>query len=184
MKITLRLKLFPLVSVIIFSVPGINAQDYSRQSGEQHEAEKGHHDEVDRRGDQAMGFPHASATHHFRLKTDGGIIEVAANDADDKATRDQIRRHLKQISLKFSAGDFSAPMFIHGQIPAGVETMKRLKAEIKYQYEEIERGADIRISTTNSEAIKAIHEFLRFQIQDHRTGDNVEIDSGQTPAPR
>src|SRR5215475_13964742 len=33
------------------------------------------------------------------------------------------------------AGDFVAPVFIHAQTPAGVEAMKRLKAEIKYQFE-------------------------------------------------
>jgi hypothetical protein len=123
-----------------------------------------------------MGFSHAKTTHHFRLKTDGGIIEVSANDTNDNASRDQIRRHLNHIAQKFSAGDFSAPMFIHGQTPPGVETMKQLKAELKYQYEEIEHGAQVRISTGNAEAVKTIHEFLRFQIRDHRTGDTFEVE--------
>ena len=30
---------------------------------------------VEKRGDQAMGFPHNKTTHHFRLYSDGGAIE-------------------------------------------------------------------------------------------------------------
>jgi len=132
------------------------------------------HQDVNRRGDKVMGFSHAKTTHHFSLKTDGGVIQVEANDAGDTASRDQIRQHLKHIAKKFSEGDFSAPMFIHARTPPGAPTMKRLKAEIKYQFEELERGAQVRISTDNAEAIEAIHEFLRFQIKDHQTGDSQE----------
>jgi hypothetical protein len=31
----------------------------------------------------------------------------------------------------------------------------------------------VRIVTHDSEALKAVHEFLAFQIKDHRTGDPV-----------
>src|SRR5262249_7047140 len=121
------------------------------------------------------GFSHAKTTHHFRLKSDGGIIEVTANEAADTTSRDQIRRHLQHIAKKFAEGDFSAPMFIHAQTPPGVEEMRRLKDDIKYQFEEIERGAQVRISSQNAEAVKAIHEFLKFQIEDHRTGDPLDV---------
>ncbi|MEO6726337.1 MAG: hypothetical protein ABIP14_13695 [Blastocatellia bacterium] len=136
----------------------------------------GHHGGVNQRGDQAMGFSHEKTTHHFRLKADGGVIEVEANAADDTASRDQIRTHLSHIARKFAAGDFTAPMFIHSQTPPGVPAMKQLKAEVKYQFEELERGGRVRITTTNPQAIKAIHEFLRFQIEDHKTGDSKEVE--------
>jgi hypothetical protein len=135
-----------------------------------------HHEDVNKRGDRAMGFSHARTTHHFRLKSDGGLIEVTANDAGDAASRDQIRTHLQHIAKKFAAGDFAAPMFIHAKTPPGVPAMKRLKAGIKYQFEEIERGGQVRISTGNPDAIKAIHEFLRFQINDHQTGDSTDVE--------
>ncbi len=145
-----------------------------QKTGHNHD---GHHDGVNRRGDEAMGFSHAKTTHHFLLKTGGGVIMVEANDAGDTASRDQIRQHLKHIAKKFSEGDFTAPMFIHSQTPPGVPAMKNLKAEIKYQFEELERGGSVRISTENAEALKAIHEFLRFQIKDHRTGDSGEVEN-------
>src|SRR5690242_14848928 len=139
----------------------------SPPAGHKHD---GHLDGVNQRGDQAMGFSHAKTTHHFLLKLDGGAIEVTANDPADAASRDQIRMHLRHIAKKFAEGDFSAPMFIHSQTPPGVPAMKQLRVEIKYEFEELERGGRVRISTSNAEALKAIHEFLRFQIDDHQTG--------------
>jgi hypothetical protein len=136
-----------------------------------------HLDAVNRRGDAAMGFSHAKTTHHFLLKTDGGLIRVETSDVNDTASRDQIRRHLKHIAKKFAEGDFAAPMFIHAQKPPGVSVMQRLKAEIKYQFEELDRGGLVRFSANKHEAVKAIHEFLRFQIKDHKTGDPGEIEN-------
>lgn len=122
-----------------------------------------------------MGFAHDKTTHHFRLRTDGGLIEVEAKDPDDTKSRDQIRTHLQHIARKFAAGDFSAPMLIHAKTPPGVPTMKQLKTAIKYQFEESARGGQVRLVTNKSKAITAIHKFLRFQIADHQTGDTTEI---------
>src|SRR5262245_24782137 len=144
--------------------------------GAQHKTHESHPDGVKRRGDAAMGFSHEKTTHHFLLKPDGGIIQVEANDSTDNTSRDQIRMHLKHIAKKFSEGDFAAPMFIHAQTPPGVSQMKRLKVEIDYEFEELERGGRVRILTSDSEARKAIHDFLRFQIKDHKTGDSGEIE--------
>jgi mono/diheme cytochrome c family protein len=135
-----------------------------------------HHAGVDQRGDKVMGFSHEKTAHHFRLKSDGGWIEVEVKDPIDTASRDQIRTHLKHITQKFAAGDFTAPMLIHDKTPAGVPTMKQLKSVIQYQFEETEHGARVRIVTSNAKAIAAIHEFLRFQISDHRTGDSGEVE--------
>jgi hypothetical protein len=135
----------------------------------------GHTEDVNKRGDKVMGFSHPKTSHHFRLKTDGGLIEVTANEGSDLASREQIRTHLKHIARKFAAGDFTLPMLIHSQTPPGVGVMKRLKMEITYRFEELERGAQVRISANNAEAIAAIHEFLRFQIRDHKTEDSTEV---------
>ena len=130
-----------------------------------------HHDDVNRRGDHEMGFSHEKTTHHFRLSKDGGAIEVTANDPNDTESRDQIRQHLGHIAMMFSAGNFNAPMLIHDQTPPGVPAMKRLKSQIKYEFENVESGGRVKITTSNREAIEAVHEFLRFQITDHQTGD-------------
>jgi hypothetical protein len=173
MRNTLKWSAFLSITMMMAQV--VIAQSQSRQPYDRSQNDKRRHEEVNERGDHAMGFSHDKTAHHFRLKDDGGIIEVTAISIDDEASRDQIRQHLRHIARMFSEGNFSAPMFIHGRTPPGVETMKRSKAEIKYQYEEIDRGAKVRITTANTEAVKAVHEFLRFQIQDHRTGDPIEV---------
>jgi hypothetical protein len=138
-------------------------------------AQEMHHDGVNLRGDQVMGFSHEKTTHHFRIYKDGGAIEVTANDLEDTASRDQIRMHLSHIAGMFAAGDFKAPMLIHDRTPPGVPVLQRLKSEVAYNFEKTERGGTIRIVTKNAEALAAVHEFLRFQIADHKTGDTLEL---------
>lgn len=133
-----------------------------------------HHQGVVERGDEVMGFSHEKTTHHFRLYPDGGAIEAEAKDAKDTASRDQIRSHFGHIATMFAEGTFSAPMLIHAQNPPGADGMKRLRNAIEYQLESTEKGARIRITTKDAEALRAVHEFLRFQIADHQTGDSPE----------
>lgn len=138
-------------------------------------AQDGNQQGVVERGDHIMGFSHDKATHHFHLYPDGGAIDVQANKADDNATRDEVRMHFGHIAKMFAAGDFSAPMLIHSQNPPGSETMKRLREAIQYKLENTEHGARIRITSKNPDAVAAVHEFLRFQIKDHQTGDSGEV---------
>src|ERR1700730_18270849 len=130
---------------------------------------------MNERGDQVMGFDHTKTTHHFRLLADGGSIEVVANSPQDTESRDQIRMNLGHIAKMFAGGDFKSPMLIHDEVPPGVPVMQRLRSEIQYHFEETEQGARIRISTNSPEALHAIHDFLRFQIKEHKTGDSLEV---------
>lgn len=139
------------------------------------EPDSGHTHGVNMRGDRAMGFSHMRTTHHFRLLPDGGDIEVTANDLADTVSREAIRTHLTQIATLFAAGEFSAPMRIHDRVPPGVVDLQRLKGQVRYAYQPVENGGRVRISTRNARALVAIHEFLRFQITDHKTGDPLEV---------
>lgn len=135
-------------------------------------------DEMNMRGDKHMGFDHLKTTHHFLLANDGGAIQVEANDAKDTASRDQIRGHLRHITMMFSEGNFKVPMLVHKKTPPGTEVMQKLKDEISYKYKETDRGALIQISTGNGKALQAIHVFLKFQIKEHHTGDPLEVKGG------
>lgn len=130
---------------------------------------------VNERGAHHMGFDQQTTTHHFRLSATGGAIEVTANDAADAAGTAQIRAHLQEITQLFAAGDFAKPMAIHDQVPPGVETMTARRAEISYGYEELPAGGGVRIEATSPEALAAVHAFLRFQIEDHETGDSLDV---------
>ena len=133
-----------------------------------------HHTAVNMHGDEAMGFGHEKTTHHFFLAAGGGSIEVRANDAHDSASIDAIRSHLNHIAQMFASGDFSAPAFVHSTIPPGVTTMKLLKSRIEYKYEALDGGGRVRIESSDPVAVAAVHDFLRFQIIDHQTGDAQE----------
>jgi hypothetical protein len=142
-----------------------------------------HQTGVNGRGEHVMGFSHDKTTHHFRLFADGGVIEVTANDLKDTESRDQIRMHLSHIARMFVEGNFQAPMLIHDRVPPGVPTLQRLKAQVSYSYEDIDGGGKVRIMSKNEEALSAVHDFLKFQIEDHQTGDSKEI-TKETVAPK
>jgi len=130
---------------------------------------------VNERGDKVMGFSHEKATHHFVLTPDGGLIEVRANDFKDAAGLEQIRGHFQHIVHMFAEGNFNAPMLVHSQDVPGTATMTRLKTDLHWELQEIPRGARITITADNKEALDAVHDFLRFQIADHQTGDCTAI---------
>jgi hypothetical protein len=133
------------------------------------------HQEMEKRGNQGMGFAQDKTTHHFLLRKDGGAIQVTANSAGDKASIEEVRMHLQHIRQAFQSGDFNIPMFVHDQTPPGVPVMTKLKDQIKYGYEPAENGGRVVISSANTEAVAAIHEFLKFQITEHKTGDALEV---------
>jgi hypothetical protein len=142
------------------------------REGESSKAQQdSHHTALDERGARAMGFSQTATAHHFLLNPDGGVIQVEVKDAADTANRDLVRQHLSHVARMFAEGDFDTPALVHGRTPPGADALRRLKSEISYTYEETETGARVRISTKNAEALAAVHDFLRFQIEDHRTGD-------------
>jgi hypothetical protein len=123
----------------------------SDRAGAQH----GQHP-MDARGKAVMGFDQDKTTHHFLLYEDGGAIDVSVKDAKDAANRDAI-------------------LLVHDtkQVPGAAE-LARLKALIKYSYVETPAGGRVDIVATDKAAVAAVHEFLRFQIADHKTGDGLQ----------
>lgn len=143
----------------------------------QHMKDAKHSEGVDKRGDKAMGFSHETNAHHFLLFKDGGAIQVVPKDTADASNLETVREHLKMIAGMFTDGNFKLPMFIHDTKVPGTDNMKRLRADITYKYEELPNGAQVRITTKNPKALQAIHNFMRFQVKDHRTGDPMTVSS-------
>jgi hypothetical protein len=133
---------------------------------------------VDARHD-TFGMAHDVSAHHFRLFRDGGAIELRADDPHDAATVSAIRKHLRKVAAAFTKNDFSTPVFVHGRPPDGVDTMKRLRDRIRYRYESVDAGGRIRVTTSDQVALAAIHDFLKFQIAEHRTGDSGQIEENR-----
>ena len=135
-----------------------------------------HHRDMLTRGAQAMGFDQERTVHHFLLYEDGGAIDVAVKEATDLANLQAVRLHLQEIAGLFKAGDFGKPALTHAQEVPGTVAMTRLKDRVTYQYEETPAGGRVRIVTRDANALAAVHAFLRFQIDDHRTGDSGVVE--------
>ena len=133
------------------------------------------HAQMNARGEKAMGFDQAATAHHFYLYEDGGVIEVTVKDAKDATNLEAIRSHLPHIAKMLAAGDFSIPHFVHAQDVPGAAEMARLRDRIAYAYDDIPDGGRVRITTRFARALSAVHEFLKYQITDHKTGDPLGI---------
>jgi hypothetical protein len=130
------------------------------------------HQAMNDRGAMAMGFDQDKTTHHFYLYDDGGAIAIVANDPADTKNRDAIRSHLPHISMMFGDGRFDVPMLVHdsADVP-GTKVMAARKSVITYRYVETPTGGRVDIVTTNKDALSAVHDFLKYQITEHKTGD-------------
>ena len=136
------------------------------------------HAHMNERGKAGMGFSQTATRHHFLIQPGGGVVQVDAKNPDDTAERDNIRHHLAHIAQAFASADFDIPMFVHDSIPPGVPEMKELKGKITYAFQETRAGGQVVIRTSDPRALAAIHKFLRYQIEEHQTGDPVAL-----PAP-
>jgi hypothetical protein len=121
------------------------------------------------RGAEAMGVDQYTSTHRFDSLADGGRIELQ-RDGDDSAGVAQIRAHLQQIAAAFSSGDFSTPAFVHVRHVPGTGVMAAKRGVIRYTYRDLPRGGELRVATADAEAVRAIHDFMAFQRQEHHAG--------------
>ncbi|HYL14798.1 MAG TPA: hypothetical protein VEV41_17275 [Terriglobales bacterium] len=159
-----------IILVMFLSITDLVAmQDNPATEHEHHMADLSKH------GAEAMGFDQDKTVHHFRLRQDGGVVQVQAKDPTDVVSIAQIQHHLGLQKEKFSLGDFGAPEHTHGQVPPGVPTMKKLKSQIRYEFRKTSQGGTLSISSSNPAAVEAIQQFLRFQIQEHKTGDPINV---------
>ncbi len=121
---------------------------------------------VQARGRIAMGVDQYTSEHQFDDLADGGRIELQRDPADTAGVR-TIREHLQQIARAFAAGNFETPGFVHdGEVP-GVRTMAARRDRIRYEFRPLPGGGEVRITTGDPDAVKAVHEFLAFQRMDH-----------------
>jgi len=126
------------------------------------------------RGKMAMGVDQYASAHRFDITADGGRIALEMK-GDDSLSVAQIRAHLKLIEHAFQAGDFSTPEFVHLREMPGTAVMSAKKEVIKYSYADLPRGGEVRITSSDPEALAAIREFIRAQRGDHHAGGHGGI---------
>jgi hypothetical protein len=121
------------------------------------------------RGKKAMGVDQYTSTHKFDATPTGGRIELQ-RDTIDAAGVAQIRAHMREIAKSFAAGDFTTPGFVHMQDVPGTKVMRAKRASIRYEPHDLPRGGEVVITTKDSAAVAAIHEFIAFQRGEHHAG--------------
>jgi hypothetical protein len=55
-------------------------------------------------------------------------------------------------------------------VPPGVRMMEKNSHVMSYKYEDLPLGGAVRIQTSDARALEAVHEFLGYQVTEHRTG--------------
>jgi len=119
------------------------------------------------RGAHVMGVDQYTSAHVFEDLPDGGRVVLDRDDAVDTAAIATIRAHMRDIATAFRAGDFTKPFQVHAQAVPGTAVMRERRATISYEAIDRPRGGEVRIRSSDSIAVRAIHEFLEFQRQQH-----------------
>ena len=101
--------------------------------------------QMQERGQMVMGVDQYAAAHVFEDLPDGGRIVLERSEPVDTADVTKIRAHMRDIENAFRAGDFTKPFH---------------------------RGGEVRITTGDSAAVRAIHEFLAFQRGAHHAASH------------
>ncbi len=130
------------------------------------------------RGAAVMGVDQYTSRHVFEDMPDGGRIILDRDSSSDTAGVAAIRNHMRQIAADFEAGDFSKPFAVHDEKVPGTDVMSARHGMIGYQEHDRPAGAEVRISSSDSTAIAAIHEFLAYQRNAHHAmGHEMMMDS-------
>jgi hypothetical protein len=130
-------------------------------------AKDAHRAMVEKHGSQVMPFRMNKTMHVFRTTADGGIETVVAKSVTDQADIALIREHLRKESLRFQAGDFSDPAYIHGSAMPGLAQLHAGAKQIAIQYAQLPAGASIRFKARDPKLVSAIHRWFAAQLHDH-----------------
>ena len=118
-----------------------------------------------------MGFDQQRTAHHFFLFNDGGAIDVSVKEAGDTANREAIQSHLPHIAAMFGSGiSMHRCSFMTRQMCPARRRWRLARPRFAMSTETA-NGGRVNIFTSNRETLDAVHEFLKFQIAEHKTGD-------------
>jgi hypothetical protein len=127
------------------------------------------------RGQMVMGVDQYTSAHVFEDLLDGGRIVLDRDDASDTAGIATIRAHMRDIATAFRAGDFTKPFQVHAQTVPGTAVMTQRRTFITYTAVDRPRGGEVRLHTSDSAAIAAIHAFLAFQRNAHHAAGHEHM---------
>jgi hypothetical protein len=123
------------------------------------------------RATRVSGFESDRVNRHFYVLKNGGAVEITAKDANDESTIKAIQSYLKKESDMWTKGNFDTIAAVYGKAPEAIAQLKKLRDNVTYAAVPEENGAVVRMLTVNPMAKTAIHDYLRFQIDQLKTGD-------------
>jgi len=136
---------------------------------------------LQQRGKVVMGVDQYTSMHRFDDLPDGGRIVLTRSAVDTTGVR-TIRAHLAEIARAFEAGDFGHTMAVHQHELPGTAVMRERRAAISYRVDTLPGGGAVRITTRDTTAVRAIHQFLAAQRGEHHAG-GATADSGAARRP-
>lgn len=122
---------------------------------------------LQRRGQMVMGVDQYTSQHTFNLLPDGGRISLVRAATDTAGVR-KIRAHMSDIAHAFAVGDFEHAFQVHQHELPGTAEMRERRNAIHYAVDTLPGGGAVRISSNDSVAVRAIHEFLAAQRMEHQ----------------
>ena len=122
---------------------------------------------LQRRGAMVMGVDQYTSRHTFDLLPDGGRISLVRDSTDTAGVR-TIRAHMQDIAAAFAAGDFAHALQVHQDELPGAAVMRQRRSAIRYSVDTLPGGGAVRISSSDSLVVRAIHEFLSAQRMEHQ----------------
>lgn len=123
------------------------------------------------RATRVSGFESDRVNRHFYVLKNGGAVEITAKDANDESTIKAIQSYLKKESDMWTKGNFDTVAAVYGKAPESTVQLKKLRDNVTYAVVPEENGAVVRMLTVNPMAKTAIHDYLKFQIEQLKTGD-------------
>lgn len=136
---------------------------------------------LQQRGKMVMGVDQYTSLHRFDDLPDGGRIILTRSAVDTAGVR-TIRAHLSDIARAFAAGDFGHTMAVHQHELPGTAIMRERRTAISYRVDTLPGGGAVRITTRDTTAVRAIHQFLAAQGGEHHAG-GATADSGAVRRP-
>jgi len=131
-----------------------------------------HHDMVMSHGAQVMPFDLKDAMHMFTPETTGGTLEIMVHDMDTRQIT-LVREHLRMEAVKFAAGNYSDPAYIHGQDMPGLAALEADAKQIAVHYVDTPMGGKITFMSSGSDEVHALHQWLAAQASDHGTAKTM-----------
>lgn len=128
------------------------------------------------RWSKIAGLDLTKVDHHCYLLKHGAAFEYTAKNAEDKETIAAIQKFVTTQVKQLEKGNIEQFAALYGKTPDSLSGMKRLKREINFDGAPSDNGAVFRFLTTNAQALAAVQDFARFDINEFKTGDPTTAD--------